>query len=59
MDDNPFALHAVFHVIIFILVHGLRERKGAKTNRKQRGAQNRKSVLPPGLRVRTIKTVEQ
>jgi hypothetical protein len=59
MDDNPFTFHTVFHVIVFIVVHGLRARKGAKTNRKQRGMQNRNSVMSPSLRVRTIKTVEQ
>jgi hypothetical protein len=60
MADNPFAFaHAVFHVIVFIVVHGLRARRGIKPPSKQTGAQNRNSVMPSRLRIRTIKTVEQ
>jgi hypothetical protein len=60
MDDNSFTFaQTVIHVIVFIVVYGLRGRQGAKANRKQRGAQNRNSVMPPGLRVRTIKTADQ
>jgi hypothetical protein len=59
MDDSPFTFHAVFHVVVFIVVHGLRARQGAKANRKQKGVQNRNSAMPPSLRVRTINTSEQ
>jgi hypothetical protein len=60
MDDNPIIFaHAVFHVIIFIMAHSLRAGRGTKINRKQRGMQNRSSVMPPRLRIRAIKTAER
>jgi hypothetical protein len=36
MDDGAFAfIQAVFHVVLFIVVHGQRARRGIKTPRKQ------------------------
>jgi hypothetical protein len=59
MDDGAFAfIQAVFHVALFVL-HGHRARLGTKPGRKQRVVQKRNPAVSPGLRARTLETVEQ
>jgi hypothetical protein len=60
MDDNPFVLvHVVFHVILFVVLHGQRARRGASTSRNREAPRKTNSVSSPDLRVRTIHKVEQ
>jgi hypothetical protein len=60
MDDNPFVLvHVVFHVILFVVLHGQRARRGARTSRNRGAPRKIISVRPPDLRVRPIHKVEQ
>jgi hypothetical protein len=50
MADDAFAfIQAVFHVILFIVVHGHRARRGIKAHRKQTEVHNRNSTNPPQL----------
>ena len=52
MSDDAFAfIQAVFHVILFIVVHGHRARHGIRAHRKQRKVHNRNSTIPPSLRL--------
>jgi hypothetical protein len=48
MAEGAFTfIQAVFHVVLFIVVHGHRTRRDVKTQRKQRGLQKRNSSVPP------------
>ena len=50
-EDGAFSfIQAVFHVILFIVVHCNRSGRGIKTTRKQPATQKRDLALPPTLR---------
>jgi hypothetical protein len=45
MEDGAFAfIQAVFHVLLFIVVHGSRARKGVRPSHKQKRSLKRKEV---------------
>ena len=46
MEDGAFAfIQAVFHVLLFIVIHGNRARNGVRPDPKQNQSLNRKEVL--------------
>ena len=45
MEDGAFAfIQAVFHVLLFIVVHGNRARNGVRSDHKQNRSLSRKEV---------------
>jgi hypothetical protein len=45
MEDGAFAfIQAVFHMLLFIVVHGNRARKGARPSHKQNRSLKRKDI---------------
>jgi hypothetical protein len=47
MVDNNFAfIQAVFHVIVFILIHGSRSQRGTRVNSNQRVKKSRDASKP-------------
>jgi len=60
MDDCAFTFaHAVFHAVLFFVIHGPLAQQAIKTNRKQRDLQKRNSAMPHRLHTRIIKTAKQ